>query len=119
MKVLKIMMIVLIIVLSINAQKDLVKKTGSIEAIGFKAFTATAYCLSRNKTAMGTRPRSGIIAADPRVLKLGSSIEILGLGTYRVEDTGGAIRGNKIDIWMPCGKTAKFGRRTVMVKKIK
>jgi 3D (Asp-Asp-Asp) domain-containing protein len=55
-----------------------------------------------NKTFIGTQIRPGIIAVDPRVIPLGSRVYILfpdGHGEYAVaEDTGGAIKGNRIDI---------------------
>lgn len=100
----------------------LVKKTGSSTAAGAGAsrgaFTATAYCL-QGRTAMGHGVRRGIIAADPRVLKLGSKVVINAgawSGTYLVSDTGGGIKGKKIDIWVPgCAEARKFGRRTVQI----
>ncbi|MCA1590056.1 MAG: 3D domain-containing protein [Acidobacteria bacterium] len=82
------------------------------------SFTATAYCL-KGRTAMGHGVRRGIIAADPRVLRLGSRIS-LGAGAYSgqylVSDTGGKIKGKKIDIWVAnCAEARRFGRRTVHV----
>jgi|APDOM4702015248_1054824.scaffolds.fasta_scaffold33127_3 3D (Asp-Asp-Asp) domain-containing protein len=110
---------------SVNQQKDgnkLVKTTGSVKAAGAGAsrgsFSATAYCL-QGRTAMGHGVRRGIVAADPRVLKLGSRVTISAgawSGTYLVSDTGGAIRGKKIDIWVPnCSEARKFGRRNVQI----
>lgn len=102
--------------------KKLVKKTVSTRSTGAGAsrgaFSATAYCLS-GRTAMGHGVRRGLIAADPRVLKLGSRVYVNAgawSGTYLVSDTGSAIRGKKIDIWVPgCGEARKFGRRSVEV----
>lgn len=102
--------------------KKLVKTTVSVKASGLGAskgaFSASAYCFS-GKTAMGHRVRRGLIAADPRVLKLGSKVVISAgawSGTYLVSDTGGAIKGKRIDIWVPgCAEARKFGRRTVQV----
>ncbi len=102
--------------------KKLVKTTASVKATGAGAsrgaFSATAYCL-QGKTAMGHGVRRGIIAADPRVLKLGSKVVVNAgawSGTYLVSDTGGGIKGKKIDIWVPgCAEARKFGRRTVQV----
>jgi len=102
--------------------KKLVKTTGSVKATGAGAgrgaFSATAYCL-KGRTAMGHGVRRGIIAADPRVLRLGSTITITGgaySGSYLVSDTGGSIKGKKLDIWMPnCSEARKFGRRSVQV----
>jgi 3D (Asp-Asp-Asp) domain-containing protein len=105
-----------------DKSKKLVEKTVMTKAVskGLSkgSFTATAYCL-KGRTAMGHGVRRGIIAADPRVLKLGSKIN-LGAGAYSgqylVSDTGGAVRGRKIDIWMPsCAEARRFGRRTVQV----
>jgi len=108
--------------------KKLVKKTvsetkvvsaaASAGAISKGSFTATAYCL-KGRTAMGHGVRRGIIAADPRVLRLGSRV-ILGAGSYTgqymVSDTGGAVKGRRIDIWVPsCSEARRFGRRNVAV----
>ena len=105
-----------------DSDKKLVKTTGSVKAAGMGAsrgaFSATAYCLS-GKTAMGHGVRRGIIAADPRVLKLGSKVTVSAgawSGTYLVSDTGGGIKGKRLDIWVPsCGEARKFGRRNVQV----
>lgn len=79
-------------------------------------YVATAYSL-RGKTASGRMVAKGIIAADPRVLPLGSRVrlEVPGYhGEYLVADTGGMIRGRRIDIWIPSSREAmRFGRRTV------
>ena len=83
-------------------------------------FIATAYSL-RGRTASGTPVAKGIVAADPRVLRLGSKIHIDAPGTqfdgtYTVRDTGKKIKGRRIDIWMPSRKSAlQFGRRKVTV----
>ena len=79
-------------------------------------FTATAYSL-RGRTASGAAPTQGIIAADPRVLPLGSRVRIEAgtySGEYLVADTGGAVRGKRIDIWTPSTRDAmRFGKRAV------
>lgn len=85
------------------------------------SFTATAYCL-KGRTAMGHGVRRGIIAADPRVLKLGSKVNLNAgpySGQYLVSDTGGRIKGKKIDIWVAsCSEARRFGRRTVSVNSL-
>lgn len=87
-----------------------------------RTFIATAYCL-RGKTASGVYVRRGIIAADPRVLPLGSLVEVNAgsySGTYVVADTGRKIKGNKIDIWVSkCPEAIRFGRRFVKLTLIK
>lgn len=81
-------------------------------------FKATAYCL-RGRTANGGGVRRGIVAADPRVLPLGTRIQITAgayTGTYTVADTGGAVKGRILDVWVPsCSEAMKFGRRSVSV----
>jgi len=86
-----------------------------------RAFKATAYCL-QGRTASGGGVRRGIVAADPRVLPLGTRIQITAgsySGTYTVADTGGAIKGRILDIWVPsCSEAIRFGRKSVMVSAI-
>jgi 3D (Asp-Asp-Asp) domain-containing protein len=84
------------------------------------AFTATAYS-GGGLTASGTVPHPGVVAADPAVIPLGSRIRVRDAGEYSgeyvVRDTGGAIRGRKIDLYMSKHAQAKrFGRRTVKVE---
>jgi 3D (Asp-Asp-Asp) domain-containing protein len=79
-------------------------------------FTATAYSL-RGRTASGKPVGRGLIAADRRVLPIGTRVRLQAgsySGEYLVADTGGAVRGRKIDIWMPSTSEAlRFGRRNV------
>src|SRR5712691_2947965 len=79
-------------------------------------YVATAYSL-RGRTASGRMVSRGLIAADPAVLPLGSRVRLEHpgyTGEYIVADTGGAIRGRRIDIWIPSSREAvRFGRRTV------
>lgn len=84
------------------------------------SFSATAYCL-KGRTASGAGVRRGIVAADPRVLPLGTRINLNAgsySGSYVVADTGGAIKGRKLDIWIAsCSEARRFGRRTVKVNR--
>lgn len=81
-------------------------------------YVATAYCL-KGRMANGKKVHSGAIAADPRVLPLGSKVHIQDMGVFTVGDTGGAIKGRKIDIWMNnCQAARKFGRKTVYVRRM-
>ncbi|HEX8178666.1 MAG TPA: 3D domain-containing protein [Pyrinomonadaceae bacterium] len=80
------------------------------------SFTATAYSL-RGRTASGLSVARGLIAADRRVLPLGTRVRLEAgaySGEYLVADLGGAVRGRKIDIWVPTTHEAlRFGRRPV------
>ena len=81
-----------------------------------ETYSATAYSL-RGKTASGQFVSRGLIAADPRLLPLGTRVRLdagAWSGEYVVADTGGAIKGRKIDIWTPTSREAlQFGRRPV------
>ena len=85
------------------------------------SMTATAYCLT-GETATGTQARSGTVAADPTVLPMGTTIRVTGLlsprpQTFTVADTGPAVKGNEIDVFISdCARAKKFGRRPVQVR---
>ncbi|MBC8630601.1 G5 domain-containing protein [[Eubacterium] tenue] len=66
-------------------------------------------------TATGTVPKWGTIAVDPRIIPYGTRVYIPQFGqTFIAEDCGGAIKGNKIDIFMNSeGKAYDWGRRTI------
>jgi 3D (Asp-Asp-Asp) domain-containing protein len=93
-------------------------KLGNLTVLEGQSFRATAYCL-QGRTALGGSVRRGIVAADPRVLPLGTRINVSAgsySGTYTVADTGGAVRGRILDIWVPsCAEANRFGRRSVKV----
>ncbi|MDT7688195.1 MAG: hypothetical protein QOE46_954 [Acidobacteriota bacterium] len=79
-------------------------------------FTATAYSLYGH-TASGRAVGRGLIAADRRVLPIGTLVRLEAgsySGEYIVADTGGAVRGRKIDIWVPnTAEAMRFGRRPI------
>jgi 3D (Asp-Asp-Asp) domain-containing protein len=85
---------------------------------GWMDFTATAYDPTvGDTTRMGTPARVGVIAVDPSVIPLGSTVEVEGYGVYSAEDTGGAINGRKIDIFLSSHQEAiNFGVRSVRVR---
>lgn len=81
-------------------------------------FEATAYCDS-GITKSGVPVERGIVAGDPRVLPLGTiiDVDVSGYaGIYQVLDTGGLVKGRIIDLYMPdeC-EALKFGRRKVKI----
>ncbi|MBX0356308.1 3D domain-containing protein [Halobacillus sp. Nhm2S1] len=92
-----------------------------------KEFTAeatayTAYCTGcSGVTATGidlrANPDQKVIAVDPNVIPLGSKVYVEGYGTAIAGDTGGAINGNRIDVFMPSREDAlAFGRKSVKVQ---
>lgn len=90
-------------------------------------YTLTAYCPCKKcsgghgkKTASGKTAKQGrTIAVDKKKIKLGTKIKINGK-TYTAEDTGGAIKGNRIDVYFSSHKKAlQFGKKkNVKVYKI-
>lgn len=77
--------------------------------------SSTAYCLG-GRTATGTTVHHGTIAVDPRVIPLGSYGYVPGYGEVHAEDTGGAIKGNIIDLWFSSySQCRNWGRRTVEI----
>ena len=71
-------------------------------------------------THVGTQVRPGIIAVDPNIIPLGSRVYIKypdGHGVYATaEDTGGAIKGNRIDVAMwSVAEAYDFGMKNVKV----
>lgn len=68
-------------------------------------------------TASGSRARVGTIAADTRRYPFGTIMYVPGYGYGRVEDRGGAIKGEKIDLYFKSHAAAlEWGRQTRSVK---
>jgi 3D (Asp-Asp-Asp) domain-containing protein len=82
------------------------------------SFSATSYCKGF-QTASGVPVQSGIVAADPEILPLGTVVEIEQLpqkfnGVYTVMDTGPEIKGREVDVYMwSCNEALQFGRRPI------
>ncbi|OGE32983.1 hypothetical protein A3C59_02710 [Candidatus Daviesbacteria bacterium RIFCSPHIGHO2_02_FULL_36_13] len=72
------------------------------------------HCLGCNEwTAIGMRAGKGVIAVDPKVIKLRSKVYIPGYGIAVAGDTGGAIKGNIIDLGFDDARTAGWSARFV------
>ena len=81
-------------------------------------FSATAYCKGET-TASGVGVRTGIAAADPAILPVGSVVRLETpnprySGVWTVMDTGPAVRGRSVDLYLwSCNEALQFGRRKV------
>ena len=81
-------------------------------------FSATAYCKGET-TASGVGVRTGIAAADPAILPVGSVVRLETpnpryTGVWTVMDTGPAVRGRTVDLYLwSCKEALQFGRRKV------
>ncbi len=58
-------------------------------------------------TSRGTVAKKGTIAADLAVFPFGTQLKVPGYGMGVVEDTGGAVQGNHIDLWFPTHAEAR------------
>jgi 3D (Asp-Asp-Asp) domain-containing protein len=77
---------------------------------------ATAYTRTGDRTATGVWPYVGGVAVDPNVIPLGSKLYIDGYGPARAVDTGGLIKGNRIDLYFDSeAECLAWGRRVVEV----
>jgi 3D (Asp-Asp-Asp) domain-containing protein len=86
----------------------------------FLGFSATAYCKG-STTASGVHVRTGVAAADPAILPVGSVVSIAAgdakySGVYTVMDTGPEVQGRELDLYIwSCNEALQFGRRAVQV----
>jgi len=103
----------------VSQPSDVIGQAPMPEVEGMEEFRATAYCLT-GLTKYGVPVAPGHVAADPKVIPLGSMIYIetpFMRGVYQVMDTGEAIKGKIIDIFIPSYERCReFGRRAIKVK---
>jgi 3D (Asp-Asp-Asp) domain-containing protein len=77
---------------------------------------ASAYTYSGSRTSSGQDPAVGMVAVDPSVIPLGTKLYVEGYGYAWAADTGGAIQGDRIDLFMEKhAQCAHWGRQTVKV----
>ncbi|MBM7605524.1 3D (Asp-Asp-Asp) domain-containing protein [Metabacillus crassostreae] len=104
-----------------------VKQTTTSPKANSKELTVTATAYTANcegcsgTTATGINlhknPSAKVIAVDPSVIPLGSKVYVEGYGEAIAGDTGGAIKGNKIDLFIPSKSAAlDWGRKEVRIK---
>ena len=87
-----------------------------------QTFTITAYC-HHGITKSGVPAQSGVAAADPVYLPMGSVVDVLAAppekpqaGTYTVLDTGAKVKGRHLDLFTPdCNRAIQFGRQLLRV----
>ena len=84
--------------------------TAPVRPGGTMTVYATGYCL-KGTTATGLPVGPGIVATDPTVIPLGTRMTIPGYGEGVAADTGGAIKGARIDVWLAsCAEAGSFSR---------
>lgn len=93
-------------------------RTVTVEATAYVALCDTG-CTGVTATGIDLKanPNAKVIAVDPSVIPLGSKVHVPGYGIAIAGDTGGAIKGHRIDIFVPNVNDARsFGRKTMQVK---
>jgi 3D (Asp-Asp-Asp) domain-containing protein len=89
-------------------------KAPSLAAGTTLAVSATAYSLPGH-TASGLPVGPGICATDPRVIPLGTRFDVPGYGPCVAADTGSAVIGSTIDVWMPNERASVYGTQTITI----
>src|SRR5450756_17500 len=108
----------------IKQEPVIVSKTET-KIVEWYYFVATGYSANDsiqgtdNITATGKEVSEGVIAVDPRIIPLGTTVEIKNLGKFIAEDTGGKIKGNRIDIYFNSKTEAKkFGKQGIWLRMV-
>lgn len=103
------------------ARQAVLRESTALPSPGARlAFSATAYCKGVT-TASGVAAQSGVAASDPSLLPVGSVVDIDTQdarynGIYTVMDTGPAVQGRELDLYMwSCYEALEFGRRPVRI----
>ncbi|MDN7246691.1 LysM peptidoglycan-binding domain-containing protein [Planococcus shenhongbingii] len=92
-------------------------KEMTVSATAYTAFCAGCSGVTATGQDLRSNPNQKVIAVDPTVIPLGSKVWVEGYGTAIAGDTGGAIKGNKIDVFIPSqGAALDWGRKTVNIK---
>ena len=93
------------------------KPSNSVEVKLIDNFELTFYTHTGNRTASGVYPKAGrTVAVDKNVIPLGTMIYVEGYGLYVAEDTGGDIKGKRLDVFVDTKEEAiKLGRKTAKV----
>lgn len=88
-----------------------------VEATAYTPYCTGCSGISAAGINLRANPNMKLIAADPRVIPMGTKVWVEGYGHAVVGDTGGAIKGNRIDVLMPTKAQAyKWGRKQVKIK---
>jgi 3D (Asp-Asp-Asp) domain-containing protein len=97
-----------------------VKKTLTVSASAFTANCKGCSGITYTGINLKKNPHMKVISVDPKVIPLGSKVYVPGYGTAIAADKGSAIKGNRIDVFMPNYNDAiKWGRKTVTIQILK
>ncbi|AYC30463.1 3D domain-containing protein [Paenisporosarcina cavernae] len=92
-------------------------QTITVSATAYTAFCSGCSGVTATGIDLRANPNMKVIAVDPNVIPLGSRVWVEGYGEAIAGDTGGAIKGNKIDVFIADkGAALNWGRKTISVK---
>ncbi|MGI2328037.1 3D domain-containing protein [Planococcus sp. YIM B11945] len=99
---------------------DTVAKEITVSSTAYTASCKGCSGITRTGLNLKKNPNLKVIAVDPKVIKLGTKVHVQGYGYAVAGDTGGAIKGKKIDVFISSKSQAlKWGRKNVKVKVLK
>lgn len=98
-------------------KKEAVSKEITVEATAYTASCKGCSGITSTGINLLENPDAKVISVDPAVIPLGSKVHVEGYGYATAADTGGAIKGNKIDVFIPdYDEAVQYGRKQVKVK---
>lgn len=100
-----------------RSDSDKVVKEFTVSASAFTANCNGCSGITATGINLKSNPDMKVIAVDSSVIKLGTKVHVEGYGYAIAGDTGGSIKGNKIDVFFPTKAEAyKWGRKDVKIK---
>lgn len=100
-----------------SRSNDKVTKEITVSASAFTANCNGCSGITSSGINLKKNPDVKVIAVDPSIIPIGTKVHVEGYGYAIAGDTGGAIKGNKIDVFFPTKNEAyKWGRKNVTVK---
>ncbi|AJI23124.1 LysM peptidoglycan-binding domain-containing protein [Priestia megaterium] len=98
-------------------ERKSVSKEITVEATAYTAYCAGCSGITATGIDLRSNPNRKVIAVDPRVIPLGSRVYVEGYGEAIAGDTGGAIKGTRVDLFMASQSSAlNWGRKTVKLQ---
>ncbi|MFG6148774.1 LysM peptidoglycan-binding domain-containing protein [Halobacillus sp. B23F22_1] len=99
-----------------DTSNDVIKEV-NVEATAYTADCTGCSGVTSTGIDLNANPDQKVVAVDPDVIPLGSKVHVEGYGVAIAGDTGGAIQGNKVDLYMQDrGEALDFGRQNVTVQ---
>ncbi|MCE4090324.1 LysM peptidoglycan-binding and 3D domain-containing protein [Priestia megaterium] len=100
-----------------SQERKSVSKEITVEATAYTAYCAGCSGITATGIDLRSNPNRKVIAVDPRVIPLGSRVYVEGYGEAIAGDTGGAIKGTRVDLFMASQSSAlNWGRKTVKLQ---